>query len=96
MLTRVHNADATRCFLVLTMLLPGHGTRPGDLLDVTRGDWLGAARFGLATLKADAGGFSLGGLPALHAVLAAPARRDSSGRSSSTRSHTNPFPPVRG
>ena len=74
------DAFAARCFLVRTMLLPGHGTRPDDLLDVTRGDWLGAARFGLATLKADAGavfagGFSLGGLLALHTVLADPALR---------------------
>ena len=61
------DAFAARCFLVRAMLLPGHGSRAGDLLDVTRGDWLAAVRFGVATLKADAGavfagGFSLGGL----------------------------------
>ena len=68
------DAFAARCFLVRAMLLPGHGTRAGDLLDVTRGDWLAATRFGLETLKGDVdrvfvGGFSLGGLLAMHAVL---------------------------
>ena len=74
------DAFAARCFLVRAMLLPGHGSRAGDLLGVTRGDWLAAARFGLVMLKADAGavfagGFSLGGLLALHAVLDDPALR---------------------
>ena len=68
------DAFAARCFVVRAMLLPGHGTRAGDLLDVTRGDWLGAMRFGLDTLKGDVdevfvGGFSLGGLLSMHAVL---------------------------
>ena len=61
------DAFAARCFVVRTMLLPGHGTRAGDLLDVTRADWLAATRFGVQTLKGDVdevfvGGFSLGGL----------------------------------
>ncbi len=68
------DAFAARCFVVRTILLPGHGTRAGDLLDVTHGDWLAATRFGLETLKGDVdevfvGGFSLGGLLAMHAVL---------------------------
>ena len=47
---------------------------PGDLLTVTRGDWLAAARFGVRTLKEDSGavfvgGFSLGGLLSIHALL---------------------------
>ena len=68
------DAFAARCFLVRAMLLPGHGTRAGDLLDVTHADWVAATRFGLATLKEDidevfVGGFSLGGLLAMHAVL---------------------------
>ena len=68
------DAFAARCFVVRAMLLPGHGTRAGDLLDVTHGDWLAATRFGLETLKGDVdevfvGGFSLGGLLAMHAVL---------------------------
>ena len=72
------DAFAARCFVVRTMLLPGHGTRAGDLLDVTRRDWLAATHFGLETLKGDVdhvfvGGFSLGGLLAMHAVLEDPA-----------------------
>ena len=68
------DAFAERCFLARAMLLPGHGTRAGDLLDVTREDWLAATRFGLETLKEDVdqvfvGGFSLGGLLSMHAVL---------------------------
>ena len=68
------DAFAARCFVVRTMLLPGHGTRAGDLLDVTHGDWLAATRFGLETLQGDVdevlvGGFSLGGLLSMHAVL---------------------------
>ena len=67
-------AFAARCFLVRVMLLPGHGARAGDLLAVTRGDWLAAARFGVKTLKEDSGavfvgGFSLGGLLPIHALL---------------------------
>ena len=68
------DAFAARCFLVRAMLLPGHGTRAGDLLEVTHGDWLAATRMGLETLKRDVdevfvGGFSLGGLLSVHAVL---------------------------
>ncbi len=68
------DAFAARCFLVRVMLLPGHGTRSGDLLEVTHGDWLAAARFGVNTLKRDTdavfvGGFSLGGLLSIHALL---------------------------
>ena len=40
-------AFAAHCFLVRVMLLPGHGARAGDLLTVTRGDWLAAAWFGV-------------------------------------------------
>ena len=55
------------CFLVRAILLPGHGTRPGEMIDVTAEDWLTAVRFGIRTLEHDVdevyiGGFSLGGL----------------------------------
>ena len=74
------DAFAARCFVVRAMLLPGHGTRPGDLLDVTRGDWRAATRWGLETLKRDVdevfvGGFSLGGLLSMNAVLEDPTVR---------------------
>lgn len=70
-------AFAERCFLARSLLLPGHGTRPGDLLQVTREDWLEAARFGAATLAAETdavyvGGFSLGGLIAAHLAAGDP------------------------
>jgi len=73
-MTDLADAFAKRCFLVRVLLLPGHGTRAGDLLEVQRSDWRSAVRFGLDTLKRDAeavfvGGFSLGGLLAVHAVL---------------------------
>jgi len=73
-MTDLADAFAQRCFLVRVLLLPGHGTRAGDLLDVHRNDWRNATRFGLETLKRDAdtvfvGGFSLGGLLSVHAVL---------------------------
>lgn len=38
-------------YLVRSVLLPGHGTRPGDLLDVTYQDWLETCRFAIKTLK---------------------------------------------
>ncbi len=42
---------STKNYLVRSLLLPGHGTRPGDLLDVTHNDWLDACRFGINTLR---------------------------------------------
>ena len=67
-------AFAVRCFTVRAILLPGHGARPADLLEVSHQDWSRAAKFGLATLKRDAdevfvGGFSLGGLLAVLTAL---------------------------
>ncbi|HEX7928319.1 MAG TPA: alpha/beta hydrolase, partial [bacterium] len=55
-----------KCFLVYGLLLPGHGTVPGDLLTVTREDWEKATQYGIAALrprveKLYAGGFSTGG-----------------------------------
>jgi len=63
-----------RGFLVRAILLPGHGTVPGDLLKVTYEAWIKAVAYGAATLRADAeqvylGGFSTGGaLSVLHAL----------------------------
>ena len=56
-----------RCFLVRSILLPGHGTRAGDLLTVTADDWEAAVAYGVRSLRHDVdeiyvGGFSLGGL----------------------------------
>ena len=44
-------AFAKRCFLIRVILLPGQGSRAGDLLNVSRTDWLNATGFGLETLK---------------------------------------------
>lgn len=71
------NALSKRCFLSRTILLPGHGTRPGDLLTVKRSDWIKAARFGVESLKQQVdevyiGGFSLGGLLAVYIGLIDP------------------------
>ncbi len=56
---------ASTCFIVRTVLLPGHGTRAGDLLIVDHHDWLKSIRY--LTMQAAAehdnvvlGGFSLG------------------------------------
>lgn len=54
------------CFRVMGVLLPGHGTRPGDLLNVTWQEWLKAVKFGVASMATEAdevylGGFSTGG-----------------------------------
>ena len=56
----------SRGFLVRAVLLPGHGTVPGDLLKVSYQAWIDATAYGLKTLRADVeqiylGGFSTGG-----------------------------------
>lgn len=53
-------------FLVQSILLPGHGTVPGDLLRVTHQEWVRAAEYGVHRLKTHVhhlyiGGFSTGG-----------------------------------
>jgi esterase/lipase len=55
-----------RGFLVRGMLLPGHGTVPGDLLQVTYADWIRAVEYGVHQMKPHVedlylGGFSTGG-----------------------------------
>ena len=70
----IANAFAERCFISYSMLLPGHGARPSELLDVSRNDWLAAARFGVSSMQQEVdevyiGGFSLGGLVAVQAAM---------------------------
>lgn len=53
-------------FRVLTILLPGHGTRPGDLLEVSWQEWARVVAFGTDQLAAEVdeiylGGYSAGG-----------------------------------
>jgi esterase/lipase len=62
------------CFRVLAILLPGHGTRPGDLLQVKWQDWLDAERFGVDALAQEVDdvyllGFSMGGSLSLYESL---------------------------
>ncbi|MGB0848178.1 MAG: alpha/beta hydrolase [Thiolinea sp.] len=66
--------------LARSILLPGHGTRAADLLNVSHTDWLNAARFALKTLKDETdevyvGGFSLGGLLATRLAVDDPGIR---------------------
>ena len=54
------------CFRVMAILLPGHGTQPGDLLDVKWQEWAKAEAYGTDQLAAEVdevylGGFSTGG-----------------------------------
>lgn len=54
------------CFRVLSILLPGHGTQPGDLLDIDWQEWVKAEAFGTDKLAEEVdevylAGFSTGG-----------------------------------
>ncbi|CCG09354.1 alpha/beta hydrolase [Pararhodospirillum photometricum] len=62
------------CLRVRSILLPGHGGVPGDLLTATAEDWRQAVRYGVASFAGDVDtvhlvGFSLGGALALDLVL---------------------------
>ena len=50
-----------RGFLVRAILLPGHGTVPGDLLDVRREEWQKAVSYGVRGMKAEVSELYLGG-----------------------------------
>jgi alpha-beta hydrolase superfamily lysophospholipase len=63
-----------RGLLVRALLLPGHGTVPGDLLRVRWQEWARATRFGIGTFRGDvrrlyAVGVSTGAALAIDAVL---------------------------
>jgi alpha-beta hydrolase superfamily lysophospholipase len=60
-----------RCFLVYGLLLPGHGTRPGDLLTADWEDWVAAEAFAVRELAREAenlylAGHGAGGTLAIH------------------------------
>jgi esterase/lipase len=66
-----------KCFIVDVILLPGHGTIPGDLLHTTYNDWIAATDFGFQKISARAthiylGGYSLGGLLVINEALLKP------------------------
>lgn len=59
-----------KCFTVYAILLTGHGTRPGDLLQVSYKSWRKQVRYAAAKLKEKVdqlylGGYSTGGVLAL-------------------------------
>jgi len=65
-------------FLVRGILLPGHGTRPGDMLQVHCGEWLKAVRYGIVEMQKAVDelyvmGFSLGGTLAMNQAPGNPA-----------------------
>lgn len=51
-------------FLVRALLLPGHGTQPGDLLDVAWQEWARAVTWGVESLAAEADEIYLAGYSA--------------------------------
>ena len=63
-----------RCFTVRSVVLPGHGTVPGDLLEIDYEEWLKAVSYGIRSFENDPGtvlviGFSTGAAAALHSQL---------------------------
>ncbi len=49
-------------FRVMAILLPGHGTQPGDLLDIRWRDWARTVRYGIERLDEEADEIFLAGL----------------------------------
>lgn len=65
---------SSQCLHVRSILLPGHGTLPGDLLSVKYTEWLKTSRYGVDRFKNKVdkllvAGFSAGGALAMHMVL---------------------------
>ena len=56
------NFFAGKGFLVMSVLLPGHGTQPGDLLDVEWREWAKAVAYGTECVAQEADEVYLGGL----------------------------------
>ena len=69
------NEFVKECFLVRSILLPGHGTVPGDLVNVRYGEWVEAAEEGINSFDSEGVddlylvGFSTGASLSLHHVL---------------------------
>lgn len=64
----------SRGFKVMAVLLPGHGTRPGDMLDVTWQEWARTVAWGTERLAEEAdelylGGYSAGGVLSIYQGL---------------------------
>jgi esterase/lipase len=74
MLKSLYDHFEKQGFLVRSLLLPGHGTRPADLLNVTLESWLETVRYGISTFGDEVDklyllGFSTGAGIALHHAL---------------------------
>jgi esterase/lipase len=72
------HAFAQTCYRARAILLPGHGTVPGDLATVDADDWRAAVQAGAASFKSQVDdlvlvGFGLGASLALDYALTAPA-----------------------
>jgi len=70
----VGRAFADACYLVRAILLPGHGTVPGDLLNTNSEEWVEATAAAVASFQDEAQrlvlvGFGLGGTLAVHHAL---------------------------
>jgi esterase/lipase len=77
----IGRALAEDCYLVRAILLPGHGTVPGDLLQVDYRQWIEATRSAVGSFEGEAEhlvlvGFGLGATLAVHHALSAPPRSD--------------------
>ncbi|MGE3920467.1 MAG: alpha/beta hydrolase [Gammaproteobacteria bacterium] len=71
MLLNIANHFIARDYLVRAILLPGHGTRPGDLLKLKYNAWIKATEFGIKSFQHEVEnfyicGFSTGALLALN------------------------------
>lgn len=64
-------------FYVMSVLLPGHGTQPGDLLDVTQHEWARAVAYGTDRLAEAADEVYLAGFSAGGALSVCQSLRDS-------------------
>jgi esterase/lipase len=67
-----HLAEAG--ILCRSILLPGHGTQPQDLINVTYQDWIAAVRYGVASLKKEVDqiyliGYSTGAALSIHQAM---------------------------
>ena len=51
----------SRGFMVRAILLPGHGTCPGDLTEIDYSEWLKAAEYSVKTLRKEVGRLYVGG-----------------------------------
>lgn len=72
---------AKQCFEARALLLPGHGTRPADLMVVDHHDWLSHVEVALRQARAESpfvvvAGFSLGAALALTAAAKSPGNVD--------------------